>query len=70
MNNNKSIKIVDLYELHRTEETKDLVQIFQSINDKTIQQSMVLEKKLLNDLIIQGKRLLNKERKMRNDNTK
>jgi hypothetical protein len=58
-NDNKSIKIIDLYELHRTEENKDLVQIFQSIDDKTIQQSMILNKKLLRDLIAQGKELLN-----------
>ncbi len=56
--NNEKIKIVDLYEIHRTEETKDLVQIFQSINDETIQQSMVLSKKLLSDLVKQGQEML------------
>jgi len=62
-NNNttkESIKIVDMYEIHKTPDAFDLVQIFLSIDDREILQSMVITKKQLNELITQAQELLNK----------
>lgn len=57
----EDVNIVDMYQVHGTEETKDKYQIFHTANDVKILESMILTKDLLKELARQIPEVLKEE---------